>query len=74
MILQFDNKDFEKGNKEMATASLGAFVPGSHDEHLLHGRDASIRHDNFPAAEGLIFASGVNHHPRHSFGTPDDNV
>jgi len=74
MILSFDAKHFDKGNKEGAsTASLVAFVPGSHQaKHLLHGRDASFRHENFPrvsAVEGLVLNT-VDHHCR-SLATPD---
>ena len=52
--------------------SLLAFVPGTQAEHLLHGRDASFRHEDFPrasAAEGLVLNT-VNHHCR-SLETPD---
>ena len=52
--------------------SLLAFVPGTQAKHLLHGRDAYFRHEDFPrasAAEGLVLNT-VNHHCR-SLETPD---
>ena len=55
--------------------SLLAFVPGTQGEHLVHGRDASCRHEvqDFPgvsAADGPV-SNTVGHHPRRSLGTPD---
>ena len=63
MILSFETKHFDKGNKEKeSTSSLLAFVPGTQAEDLLHKRDASFRHEDFPVssdAEGLFFSDAI---------------
>ena len=74
MRLSFDTKHFDKGNKENATASLGAFVPGTQADHLFHRRDESFGHDqDFPisSTKGLV-SNAIDYNPRRPLGIPEN--
>jgi hypothetical protein len=73
MRLSFDAKQFDKGNKENATASLGAFVPGTQADHLFHRRDESFGHEQdfvFLFRSIMILLPGNNRGHKKGKGCP----
>ena len=73
MRLSFDTKHFDKGNKENATASLGAFVPGTQADHLFHRRDESFGHEQdfvFLFRSIMILLPGNNRGHKKGKGCP----
>jgi len=75
MILSFETKHFDKGNKdEEPTASLGAFVPRTQAAHLLHERDASFRHSADPRLPVDIITSPTQDLPLVHHQTSSEKV